>query len=169
MVVGGLETQHEVEQLLYREARLLDSWDLRAWFDLFTPDVRYVVPIRETLQKSIQGLHDDSEVVVHHVDEDHAGLDLRIRRIETGRAHAEEPKTRTRRIVSNVEILNEQGQELTVCSNFLLFQGRHDLSEILFSGQRRDVLRRDRGQLKIASRRVLLDHTVLTRPLTQFL
>ena len=40
----SLLLQHEVEQLLYLEARLLDDWNLDAWLTLYTPDARYVVP-----------------------------------------------------------------------------------------------------------------------------
>ena len=165
---------HEAEQLLYREARLLDSWQFREWLTLFTDDVRYLIPIRETLQHSPEGLHDESaDVVVHHVDEDLAGLELRVRRYETGRAHAEEPRSRSRRFVTNVELIDVErdaaSAQATVASNLLLFQGRRDCSEFLFSATRRDVLRRANGSWLIARRAVLLDHTVLPRPLTQFL
>jgi len=161
---------HEAEQLLYREARLLDSWQFREWLTLFTDDVRYVIPIRETLQHSPEGLHDESAgVVVHHVDENLAGLELRVRRYETGRAHAEEPRSRSRRFVTNVELLSGIGEPVTVASNLLLFQGRRDSSEFLFSAARRDQIRQVDGEWKIAQRTVLLDHTMLPRPLSQFL
>ena len=41
---ASLLLQHEVEQLLYLEARLLDDWNLDAWLALYTPDARYIVP-----------------------------------------------------------------------------------------------------------------------------
>lgn len=161
---------HEAEQLLYREARLLDSWQFREWLALFTDDVRYVIPIRETLQHSPEGLHDESAgVVVHHVDENLAGLELRVRRYETGRAHAEEPRSRSRRFITNVELISGIAEPVTVASNLLLFQGRRDSSEFLFSAARRDQLRQVDGEWKIAQRTVLLDHTMLPRPLSQFL
>lgn len=169
MTSSGRDLGWEVEQFLYREARLLDTWRLREWLALFTDDTRYLIPIRETLPMSPEGLHPLDQVAVHHVDEDRAGLELRVRRIETGRAHAEEPRTRSRRFVSNVEVLEAVGEEATVHSNLLLFQGRHDLSELLVSCGREDRLRRVNGDLRIASRLVRLDHTVLARPLTQFL
>ena len=40
----ALLLQHEVEQLLYVEARLLDDWNLDAWLTLYTEDARYIVP-----------------------------------------------------------------------------------------------------------------------------
>ena len=41
---NSLLLQHEVEQLLYLEARLLDDWNFDEWLTLYTPDARYVVP-----------------------------------------------------------------------------------------------------------------------------
>ncbi len=164
-----LSVEVEIEQLLYREARYLDSGELRAWLDLFSDDCRYVIPIRETLQTSREGIRGDDEIAVAHVDEDKQGLELRVRRIETGRAHAEEPASRTRRMVGNVELLETRDDELVVVSNLLLFLGRRDHAEFLFSGQRHDRLRRTGDAWQITYRRVLLDHTVLPRPLTQLL
>ena len=40
------EIIREVEQFLYREARLLDERCFHAWLDLFTDDVRYWMPVR---------------------------------------------------------------------------------------------------------------------------
>ena len=39
-------TLREVEQFLYREARLLDSRRFSEWLDLFSADVRYWMPTR---------------------------------------------------------------------------------------------------------------------------
>ena len=40
-------TRSEVEDLLYREAELLDDWELDAWLDLYTQDARYVIPCND--------------------------------------------------------------------------------------------------------------------------
>ena len=39
-------TLREVEQFLYREARLLDSYRFAEWLELFCEDVRYWMPTR---------------------------------------------------------------------------------------------------------------------------
>ena len=36
----------QVEQFLYREARLLDSRQFRRWIDLLADDLRYWIPMR---------------------------------------------------------------------------------------------------------------------------
>ena len=41
------EQKREIEELLYREAHLLDEHRFDEWLDLFTDDVEYVIPLRE--------------------------------------------------------------------------------------------------------------------------
>ncbi len=40
----------EVEEFLYREAELLDDWNLDEWIALFTEDARYYVPCNDAPQ-----------------------------------------------------------------------------------------------------------------------
>ncbi len=40
------EVIREVEQFLYREARLLDERRFHEWLELFADDVRYWMPVR---------------------------------------------------------------------------------------------------------------------------
>jgi len=39
-------TIREIEQFLYREARLLDNRQCHAWLDLLTDDMQYWMPVR---------------------------------------------------------------------------------------------------------------------------
>ena len=41
---AGESLQHEVEQFLYHEARLLDRRQFNEWYDLFAEDGTYFVP-----------------------------------------------------------------------------------------------------------------------------
>ena len=50
------EMIREVEQFLYREARLLDERRFHAWLALFTDDVRYWMPVRSTRQWADEAL-----------------------------------------------------------------------------------------------------------------
>lgn len=159
---------HEIERLLYREARLLDDQRFHEWLDLFTVDVRYWVPIRSSIHGRPDGLRPE-EVAISHMDETKEDLELRVRRLDTGVAWAEVPPSRTRRLISNVEVIDGVGgHEVTVSSDFLIYQSRREGSDALFSGKREDCLRRVDGQWKIARRTVLLDHTVLPRSVSIF-
>lgn len=163
-----MSVRREVEEFLYHEARLLDSWELHQWLELLTDDVRYRVPIRETVAGGDDVAGEDV-IAVAHIDEDRQGLANRVARYDTGSAHAEIPQSRVRHFVSNVEILEEAGDELTVGSNLLLFQGRRDGSDHLLSARRLDVLRRHDGGFRLARRTVILDHTLLPRALSVLL
>lgn len=155
----------EVSAFLFAESRLLDEGRGDEWLACFTADVRYRIPIRHTWEDG-DGFHSEDVIQVMHVDEDRDGLAARLARLATGQAHAETPRSRTRHFVSNIEVERIGSDEVLVRSNVLLFQGRRDTSEELLSGARRDVLRVVAGRLLIASRTVMLDHTVLRRALS---
>ncbi|SRR5579884_1065007 len=171
-MVGGrpadARLQLEVERLLYLEARLLDEHDYERWLDLYTEDTRYWIPIRETWLGAPEPGEAEDSLAVPHVDEDKQGLRERVKRLQSGVAHAETPPSRTRHHISNVEVWEGDGDEVEVYSNFLLFQGRRERSDFVFSGRREDLLRRVDGAWRIARRKVLLDHTVLPRALSVF-
>ena len=162
------DLQQEIEQLLYYEAELLDDGEFDAWLDLFTDDARYWMPVRETLQGRRDGLHPEDAPAVALIDDDKAFLTMRVRRLDTGLAHAETPPSRTRRFIGNVRIRPQPDGELLVRSNFLIYQARQEQTDYQFFGQREDRLRRVAGQWKIAQRKIVLDHTVLPRALSTF-
>ena len=168
------EVLREIEQFLYREARMLDNKKLHEWLDLLTDDIRYWMPVRSNRypvsSKSItildgsryeeEELSKDGELAI--MDEDKESLTRRIARLDTGMAWAEDPPSRTRHFVSNVEV--EQGpteSELKVFSNFIMYRTRADTEEDFYVGSREDILRKVDGAWKIAYRKIVLDQTVL--------
>lgn len=152
-----------IRRFLDLEAELLDDGRLRDWLDLVTPDVRYLVPVRihkeQTGESRVTGVADDS----FHLDEDLDSLQMRVDRIETGFAWAEEPPSRLRHHVGNVRVrAGERDDERQVRSNVLVFRSRWDRPEHdLLSAERRDVLRLVDGEWRLARRFVVLDHTVV--------
>jgi dibenzofuran dioxygenase beta subunit len=163
------QTQVEVEQFLYREARLLDAGQFEAWLELFADEVRYWVPIRESTETGAGEFPAPEAIAVAHIDDDRRGLELRVQRLRTGMAHAETPPSRVRHLIANVEVepLDGAGRVLAR-SNFLIFQGRREHAEFLFSGRREDELRRLDAGWRIARRFVFLDHTILPRSISVF-
>jgi 3-phenylpropionate/cinnamic acid dioxygenase small subunit len=172
--MGNEELLREVEQFLYREARLLDERRFGEWLALFTDDVRYWMAGRTNRypkrSKAIAILdperyvEDDvlAEDDLAILDEDRATLAARIARFDTGMAWAEDPPSRTRHLIVNIEV--EPGAaagELTAYSNFLVYRSRGEREEDFYVGARRDLLRRVEGALKIARRHILLDQNVL--------
>lgn len=158
---AGSETTFAVTDLLHREAALLDSGELERWLTLLTPDVSYRMPVRAT--RYGRGAEEFS-TRSFHFDDDLYSLTMRVKRLQTRFAWAEDPPTRSRHMVTNVRVLDEDDAtgELAVTSNVLLLRTRFDDGQTeLLSGERRDRLRRVDGELRLAQRIVLLDQTTL--------
>ena len=164
----------EVEQFLYREARLLDSRQFRDWLELFTDDVRYWMASRTNRypksSKAIAILDPDRYVEddigredeLAILDETKETLTGRVDRLDTGMAWAEDPPSRTRHMISNIEIeAGDVESEIRVYSNFIVYRSRAETEQDFYVGARRDVLRRVDGEWKIAHRKLILDQNVL--------
>jgi 3-phenylpropionate/cinnamic acid dioxygenase small subunit len=164
----GLETWFEVNHLLVAEAELLDDRRFDEWLGLLTEDVEYVAPVR-VLKKNPGPDVMDANLLY---DENLASLTLRVKRLATDVAWAEDPPSLTRRMVSNVRVQPGSAEnELEAKSNLLLFRSRGDGgSHDIICGQREDTLRRIEGALRIARRRIILDQASLgTKNLAVFL
>src|SRR5438067_574714 len=165
----------EVEQFLYREARMLDERRFHEWLTLFTDDIRYWMVSRTNRypknSKAISILDPDryveddvaGEDELAILDEDKQTLAARVARLDTGMAWAEDPPSRTRHLLANIEVeAGDTEAELTVYSNFIVYRSRAASEEDFYVGARRDVLRRVDGAWKIARRRLVLDQNVLS-------
>jgi len=157
------------EDFLVAEAALLDDRRFDEWLALFTDDLEYLVPAR-TIRRRGNGSDVDWQSL--HYDDNEASMSLRVRRLGTDVAWAEDPPSFTRRIVANFRYQPGPGEtELTVRTNLLLFRSRGTRGDSdLIAGERTDVLRLVDGQLKIAKRHVVLDQATLgTKNLGVFL
>jgi 3-phenylpropionate/cinnamic acid dioxygenase small subunit len=164
----------EIEQFLYREARLLDERRFDEWLDLFTDDLRYSMATRGNYyprsSKAIAALNparlpnDDSadEDALAILDEDKASLSGRIARLGTGMAWAEDPPSRTRHFIGNIETApGDATSEVRVHCNFIVYKSRGETEQDFYVGARHDLVRRLDGCWKIARRKLVLDQNVL--------
>jgi biphenyl 2,3-dioxygenase subunit beta len=157
------ELRHKVEDFLYLEAELLDDRKLREWLDLLTDDIRYWMPIRYNPLERPEDLADELAKPGdgYYFDDDKKSLSLRIERVYVKSAWAEMPPSRTRHLISNVRIKNDDGREIEVHSNFLVYRTRLETDQDIFVGTKRDMLRRVNDGFKIAKRTIILDQAVL--------
>lgn len=152
----------EIEEFLYREADLLDSWQLDGWLDLLADDIRYWMPIRRNVKYDEREREfTRTQADINWFDEGKATLTARVRQIQTGIHWAEEPLSRICHFVSNVQVIAENPPEVTVRSRFLVYRNRVETETDLFAGKREDVLRRADGGWQLAQRKILLDQNVL--------
>jgi biphenyl 2,3-dioxygenase beta subunit len=152
---------YEAEEFLYREASLLDARAFDAWLELLTDDVHYWMPIRRTTTAKEIANEFTQPGDMAFFDDDRAMLELRVQRLAVGRAWAEDPPSRTRHLVTNVRVLDVDGDELLVGANFQLYRTRLESEEDCWIGRREDLLRRVDGSLKLARRHLFLEQTVI--------
>src|SRR5215217_1895527 len=107
--------RQNVEDFLYEEAALLDAWELDAWLALLTHDAVYRVPANDT------PVADPSDTLFLIAD-DINRLRARVVRLKDKNAHAEFPRSRTRRIISNVRIVGREPDAVRVAANFLVYR-----------------------------------------------
>ena len=143
-------TRAEVEDFLYREAALLDDWKLDEWEALLTDDAAYYVPPNDQLEG-------DHRSTLFLVADDRERIRQRIIRINDPNCHAEFPRSRTRRMISNVRIVGVDGDLVTVAANFVCYRYRRYERIREYVGGYRYILQRTGDSFRIKERRVLID------------
>ncbi|HEY4134810.1 MAG TPA: aromatic-ring-hydroxylating dioxygenase subunit beta [Alphaproteobacteria bacterium] len=142
-------TRECVENFLFLEAELLDEWRLDEWEDLLADDAVYQVPSNDcpegTPQNSLFIIADDRE-----------RIHQRILRVSNPNCHAEYPRSRIQRMISNVRISKVEGPLIHVSANLVCYRFRRDRRNYSYVGSMRYVLRAANGQLKIKQRRIQL-------------
>lgn len=170
------EEQRALERFYFHEARLLDSRQYLQWLGLLTEDVRYIIPSRINVQVNNRDRGQEEMISIEREleGEDSLGCPLReegylLLMLRAERAYkinswSENPPARTRRIVGNVELMERDGEVLSVLSNFHLYYARPGNADAMYSGQRRDTLRLQPEGYRLARREVVLDYANIELP-----
>lgn len=154
-----LAFERECVRFLEREAELLDRKMFPQWLEQLSPDISYRVPVR-TQRLNREG--DGFSTTAFFMREDFLSLRARVQKLASDYAWAENPATRTRRMVSNVRLGETGASGVPVTSNLAVFCYRGDApGPVILTGERQDVLVHNGQGLRLASRLVLLDSTVL--------
>lgn len=156
-----LETYYRVVDFLHMEAELLDERRYNDWVTLFAEDAQYVMPLRVTREAQAEW-----ELSPHGrvFDDNRETLGIRISRLNTEYAWAEQPPSRTRHHLSNIRVQPRQtAGEYYVRSNVLVYRSRGDKTTYdLFSAVRQDILREGEQTLQIAKRHIVLDQSAIS-------
>jgi ethylbenzene dioxygenase beta subunit len=158
-----------IERFLHKEARLLDQEQYREWYSLLAEDLFYWMPLRENRQRrDLRREIDPANVALF--DERKADIDVRLRRLESGKAWIEDPAGRHVYAITNVEAFaTDTAGEYEVLSVFMLYRNRSIRDESTLMGRRRDILRSVAGDFQISRRLILLQQAVLlTKNLSVF-
>jgi p-cumate 2,3-dioxygenase beta subunit len=143
-------TQAEAEAFLFHESELLDSWKLKEWAGLFTDDGTYVVPPLD----HPEGVPDKDLFLIY---DDRHRLEQRALRLLKTTAHAEFPRSKTRRLISNVRVTEIKGEVAHVAANFVVYRSRLDTLDCFPGHAEYQVVIRADHELAFRSKRSVLD------------
>jgi 3-phenylpropionate/cinnamic acid dioxygenase small subunit len=135
----------DCEAFLVDEARILDEGRFDDWLVLFTENAWYWVPSepnQESPLTTVSLMYDDRKL-----------LETRVRRLIGLRMHAQEPRSRTSRIVANVTIRERRPDAVLVRSKLMMIEYRRG-DQRLFAGTCFHELVTSEATLRIASKRV---------------
>lgn len=164
-------TCREVERLLHREARLLDTEQFSEWLEqVLDPTIRYVVVSRELRYRKERRY--DAPVEMFLFNDDYSFLKARVDQFNSGMQWRTDPPERYRRLVTNIEVfLTGTKGELVVRSNVLAQRSRRAYEIDQFTCCREDLVRRcPTGTLRLVQRRIDFDErSIAGRNLLLFL
>ena len=145
--MSNVELLRAVEDYLYREADLMDRHAYDAWIGLWDKDASYWAPCND---EDI-----DPTKQVSLIYENYAGLLDRVFRLKGRHAHAQSPRSRLVRIVSNVRIERADETEVVVASRFVVAEVRLDRQSETF-GRSTHTLLRDGDSFRMRAKKVFL-------------
>jgi len=150
----------EVEAFVYLEGGLQDRHEYDAWEALWTDDGVYWIPAN--------GDDIDPEREMSIIYDNRSRIALRIRQLHTGRSLAQTPKSNLVRVISNIEIASESGEEINVRANAIIFESA-PRRDTLWGTRYEYTLRRIDGALKMARKKVVLVNNDKALPNMAFL
>jgi 3-phenylpropionate/cinnamic acid dioxygenase small subunit len=124
----------EILSFLYLEARLADEGRYSEWESLWADDddsVEYRVPMHPD---------DGPRTTLAYINDNRRRIKSRVAQLNTGNRHSQTPPSVMRRVISNSEVVAEDGDTVTVESNFALFEYR--IRQRFWAGRVRHTIRR---------------------------
>ena len=152
-------TTAEVERFLVDEAALLDEWKLTEWLELWTDDGQYLIP-------SLDSPSADPREALFLIADDMVTLRSRVRQLLGHAAWAENPRSRTRRLVTNFRILESNAgtstpATATVTANFAAWRFQLGTTDTYVGKYVHQLVRGPAGGLLFRERRAVLDMETL--------
>jgi p-cumate 2,3-dioxygenase beta subunit len=142
-------TLAEIERLFVREAALLDEWQLAEWLTLIAEDGRYLVP-------SLDAPEAAWPTALFLIADTRQMLESRVRQLLGNAAWAENPRARTRRLVTNFRLIGVEGDAAKVTANFAIWHFQHQQTDV-FVGRYRNLVVRTASGLQFRERTAVLD------------
>jgi 3-phenylpropionate/cinnamic acid dioxygenase small subunit len=135
-----------VEQFLFLEARLQDTHAYDQWEALWADDAIYWVPANGAT---------DPDTRMSIIYDNRSRIRIRVNQLKTGRHHTQTPRSELARIVSNIELIEQVGDEVEVRANVMIFEDNLR-GETLWAARNEYRLRMSGGGFKLVRKKVSL-------------
>ena len=144
--MASVESQ-DVIRLIYREARLIDEKRFDEWYELFSEDAYYWVPLT----------HDQPDGLNHTslAWEDKLLLKLRVERLKNPRSYSQHPVSRCVHVLQQPEIELAEPERWLTRTQFMYLESRGDDQQTYGGHVLHTIVLRD-GALRIQLKRVNL-------------
>ena len=143
----------QIEQFLFLEARLADEGDYDGWEALWTDDGVYWIPAN--------GDDIDPATQMSILFDNRSRIALRVRQLKSDKRHAQNPRSRLRRLLGNIELLDGDADpgavdgDVVVGANFFIYESR-ERGTTIWGGRSEYRLRRVDGGWRMARKKVML-------------
>ena len=156
-------TRQEVEDFLFAESDLLDSWQLDEWLKMWASGGDLSYQVGPTGEDDVEEVGPDT--MLYLVADDRFMLEQRIIRLKKPTAHAESPRSKTRHFYTNVRILEEDGHLAQVECNLLVSRSKRDSDGVaMYPAKVLIGFEREDGNLKLRRKKFILDLERLANP-----
>jgi benzoate/toluate 1,2-dioxygenase subunit beta len=120
---------HDIQAFLYREARLLDDRQWDDWLACYRKDAEFWMPAWDDDDQLTRDPQSEISLIYYPNRE---GLEDRVYRIKTERSGASMPEPRTTHLISNIEVLKEEGDQVALRFNWQTLSHRYKTTQTFF-------------------------------------
>lgn len=122
-------TYEQVQAFVYREARLLDDRQWDEWLECYHKDASFWMPCWDDDDTLVEDPQSEISLIYYPSRE---GLEDRVYRIKTERSGASTPEPRTTHQITNIEVLERDGDQLKVRFNWHTLSHRYKQTDSYF-------------------------------------
>lgn len=149
-------TSRDIEDFLYHEAELLDSWRLPEWRELLTEDCHYYVPACDTPEGA------SADKTLFYIADNGFRLTERVKRLMKKTCHAEYPRSKVLHTVTNVRLVEKSSDAARATACFVTYRHQRGNQDI-YVGRHSYVFVVEDGEMKVREKTSKL-HMEALRP-----
>src|SRR5439155_14321837 len=120
---------NKIQAFLFSEARALDDRQWDQWLEHYHPDASFWMPAWDDSDKLTSDPQSEMSLIYYP---NRSGIEDRVFRIKTERSSASTPEPRTTHMISNIEVLSDDGSEITLRFNWVTHNFRYKVLDIFF-------------------------------------